>query len=499
MDPITIATRAQLLMQLKAHGYNGPADLKQVKAWIRENSEIIGLDESDADLDTIWKSNPKIKAVTLDVMGGTLTVEEQAGAEGAAAVPPEEGEDPQEMRARSAMGRDAARFANAAASKTGKVHAAMVHTEGKGGRYGAARKMYDARVKSLGVGKGLRQARWTDGDTAEYAGAFLRVAAAKAARVEYPRMAEDLDIVGKGQFEHTNTLGGFLVPEEVETQLIWLTEQYGVARRVANVVAMGSDTKWQPRKTGIGSASHIAEGGTMTATNNTYDRVELVARKVYRLCTASSEVLEDAAVGVADDLADSFAEAFSSREDDDYINGDGTAAYGGHVGLKNSANVPSVSASGNAWSAIVHGDMLKALGSLENVNPARIGIICSRQFYYQVLVGIAKNKSGATPADAFGTGGMSLNFMDAMWDGLPVVFSQKCATASGSAVKSAYIGDFVGGSMFGNRRGVTVATSEHYAFNTDEIAWRATERFTVNIHGDGKGSTFGPMVTLITT
>ena len=47
--------------------------------------------------------------------------------------------------------------------------------------------------------------------------------------------------------ETTNSAGGFLVPDELVAELIFLRDQYGVVRRNADVRTMSSDTLWIPK------------------------------------------------------------------------------------------------------------------------------------------------------------------------------------------------------------------------------------------------------------
>jgi HK97 family phage major capsid protein len=51
--------------------------------------------------------------------------------------------------------------------------------------------------------------------------------------------------------------------------------------------------------------------------------------------------------------------------------------------------------------------------------------------------------------------------------------------------------------MMGTRRGITIATSEHIYFETDEIGIRGTERFDINVHDIGDTTNAGPIVALI--
>jgi HK97 family phage major capsid protein len=83
--------------------------------------------------------------------------------------------------------------------------------------------------------------------------------------------------------------------------------------------------------------------------------------------------------------------------------------------------------------------------------------------------------------------------------GYPVQFAQVMPIASASASRVCYFGDFMGGSMIGDRQDLTIATSDQFLFSTNSVAVRGIARFNVNIHGDGRGSTVGPIAALVTT
>ena len=377
--------------------------------------------------------------------------------------------------------REQARQAAAAAINAGAVPAAI--TKEKRMNSDISKKMYDKKPKKAFV----------DADQAEIFGATTRLALMGGK--SYGQKAADLEIAKKGQVEFDNTLGGFLVPEEFVAQLVYATEPYGTARKIANVVRMARDLTRVPRKTGIASMSWSSEGQSTTVADNSYDSVELAARKLQLLMQASNELLEDSAISVADDLAASMRESYDKAIDEAYFNGDGTSTYGGYLGLKNAlVSGAYINASGTAWSNITANDFTGALGSLQNVDSSRIAMVCSRQFFFQVMLRLEKATSQFKDL-----AGPALAGADASFLGYPVYFSQVLPTASAATTKSVYIGDFVGGSMVGERRDLTIASSEHYAFNTDTWTWRATARAAIAIHGDGRGSTFGNIVCLTTT
>lgn len=352
------------------------------------------------------------------------------------------------------------------------------------------RKAYAARVASQGIGNGRFQAKYADPDTAEICTAIVRMS--MCGGMDYKQRKNDADIVQKAQVEFSNTLGGYLVPTEFVSNLIYLTEPYGVARRIANVVRMTREIQGHPRKTSIPTMTWAGEAQTGSVVNNSYDLVELGAKKLQLIMQASSELLEDAAINVADDIATSVREAYDKAIDSAYLLGDGTSTYGGFMGLANALPSGAYFNASGAWSAFTTGDFNLALGRLENVDMNRVGILCSRQFYHQVCMRLEKATSQfKTLVEGPKADGSFLGF--------PVYFSQTLPTTSGSGTKSVYVGDFIGASMIGERRDLNIMASEHSAFTSDSIQWRATARASVAVHGDGKGSTYGPIVCLKAT
>lgn len=344
-----------------------------------------------------------------------------------------------------------------------------------------SRKAYQAKVKN---GK----AAFNDADQAEAFGAWMRLNTLGGA--EYSQKKADLEIARKAQVEFNNQLGGALVPLEFIPNLIWLTEQYGVARKIANVVTMSRDVATFPRKTALVSMSPVAETGTLTPADNTYGNVTLTAKKYGVLFQVSRELLADAAVNIADDLARSIAEAQAIAEDQAYFNGTGAATFANQIGL--TVGLPTAAytqVTASAWGSMSVASFTGIMGAVENVNPARLGFVCSRQFFAQVMLRVDKAANQFKELTMGGLAG------DATFLGYPVFFSQVMATASGS-VRSCYFGDFTGATMLGDRRQLEIMTSDQFYFNVDALAVRGTSRFNVAIHGDGRGSTVGPIASL---
>jgi HK97 family phage major capsid protein len=240
--------------------------------------------------------------------------------------------------------------------------------------------------------------------------------------------------------------------------------------------------------------SAVAENGTITEGDVTLDQVRLTAKKFGRILAASNELLEDSAINVADMIATSVRESYDRIIDTCYFNGTGASDTAGIEGLTQALPTSAYINASGAWSAFTTANFNTALGSLENVDSSRIAMACSRQFYHQVMLRLEKGLNQFKDLAAPGNGGA-----DAMFLGYPVYFAALMPTATGSAgTRSVYIGDFAAATMIGERRDLAILGSSEAGFTSDSYKWRATTRFDVAIHGDGRGSSIGPVVALLT-
>lgn len=451
--------RKKFLEALRAQepGYKGKADLAEVKAWMAENGldvdNVEGADGETMSVDEVWA-----KAASLSVRSDTVE-------------PP--GDDKK--------------------AKRGAGFGVIAKAGGTAHR-DYARKRYENRI-AMGL------TVYKDVDQAEAFGAHVRAAAAKVCRIENYAMAdEDAAIIAKTATTNNNASAGALVPEEYVNELIDLHENYGVATRLATVWAMGSDTSTFPRSTGTQAMVPIGEGAAITPLDDTFDNVKLVTQTYGRLAVFSNQLLQDSAVNVADVFARKIAEASAKAIDAAYINGDGTSTYAGQVGLTAALPTGAYIAQGtsNTWSAQVMADFHKIVGSVENVNTGRLAWLCSRSYFAQVMQRLLLAQGGSSAVEAV-TGTMTRSGnADAMFLGYPVFFSDLMPKQSATAHRSCYFGDFFGASMVGIRKGVEIASSSDRYFDANSFALRAIMRFNSNIHGDGKASTYGPVVALKT-
>ncbi len=315
-----------------------------------------------------------------------------------------------------------------------------------------------------------------------------------------------LVIKSAGQVEGSNELGGFLVPEILESDLIDLRKEYGSFRRNAYVRPMTSDTSKRPRRTGGLTAYFAGEGQSGTKSKKKWDAVALVAKKLIVLSKISSELNEDAIINVGDDLAGEASYAFAYKEDLCGFNGDGTSAYGGIVGVVTKLTTLNgvddgagiVLGSGNLWSELILKDFHRTVGRVPSF--ARMGSKwhCSPTFFDTVMSPLITAAGGATANDII-NGTQGRGFL-----GYPVDLTEVLPETEANSQVCCLFGNLQKAATLGDRRGVTITFSEsaviegESTFEQDEVAFRATERFDINVHDVGTATEAGPIVGLIT-
>ena len=305
----------------------------------------------------------------------------------------------------------------------------------------------------------------------------------------------DNGIVTKiANIEGNNSAGGFLVPEEFENAIVTLREQFGVIRNHARVVPMSSDIKRMPRRASNLSASFVGEASTASQSNETFDQINLVAKKSMVLTKFSSELSEDAVINFADDLAGEMAYAQAKLEDQCAFIGDSTSTYGGITGLANAVGSAGVStATSNAFTAITLAQIQAAFALLpQYADNANAKIFCHKAVWNSVFLRLAYVSGGNNAVDLL-TGSGQLSFA-----GYPVVLSQAMNNTTGNGAIVCHFGDMSQGVYFGDRRQTAVdfSNSALTSFETDMLCYRATTRWDLVCANVGDATNAGSIVTL---
>ena len=305
----------------------------------------------------------------------------------------------------------------------------------------------------------------------------------------------DNGIVTKiANIEGNNLAGGFIIPEEFENSIVTLRESFGVIRNHARVVPMSSDIKRMPRRSTNLTASFVGEASTASQSNETFDQINLVAKKSMVLTKFSSELSEDAVINFADDLAGEMAYAQAKLEDQCAFIGDSTSTYGGITGLANAVGSAGVStATSNAFTAITLAQIQAAFALLpQYADNANAKIFCHKAVWNSVFLRLAYVSGGNNAVDLL-TGSGQLSFA-----GYPVVLSQAMNNTTGNGAIVCHFGDMSQGVYFGDRRQTAVdfSNSALTSFETDMLCYRATTRWDLVCANVGDATNAGSIVTL---
>ena len=263
------------------------------------------------------------------------------------------------------------------------------------------------------------------------------------------------------------TSGGFAIPGQFRDQLMKVQAQASVIRPRATVIPAGDppdaelsmpalDQRASQNMFGGVVIYHQGESDTLTASDFNLRPIKLKPKKMTGYMTSSNELLNnwDAASAVIPQLMNG---AMAAAEDTDFLTGDGVNKA---VGVLNSpARVNHARATANqiGWADVYN--MLsraKMGGSL---------VWMASQTTIPQLVQIADASSRAiwTPSAAAG--------LPPSLYGFPVLFNDR-SPAVGSAGDLALVD--LSYYLIKDGSGPTVAVSEHFRFQNDEVAFRLT-------------------------
>lgn len=294
----------------------------------------------------------------------------------------------------------------------------------------------------------------------------------------------------------TNSAGGALVPLEMENAIIDLRDTYGVARKLARVRPMASDTLNIPRrKTGLTAAFMSDVDGTgFASSDKSWDSVNLVAKKLGVLSRVSKDLVDDAIINVVDDLSQEMAYAFAVKEDNCLINGDGTSTYGGMQGY-----IPKIE--GTAYKsrvALTTGhdlftevdatDLTLVMGGVATYAKPGAVIVCS-ETAKSVIFDRLKASAGGNDVNTLGNGASG------SYLGYPIFTSEAMPIVTTTLVNKVM---FLFGrpdlaSSMGSRRGIEIQVLQERYAELGQLGIIASERFDIVVHDLGDTATKGPL------
>jgi HK97 family phage major capsid protein len=290
----------------------------------------------------------------------------------------------------------------------------------------------------------------------------------------------------KSQTEGTDSAGGYTVPEIVSSSLIWLRNEYGIARKYSRIYPMTSDTLNVPNASTSTTTYYPGEATAITASDVTFSQVQLSAKKLAILTIVSKELNEDTVIDFGAMLAQDFAYGLALAEDAAAFQGDGTSTYGSITGIMPKikalsatyANIASMvvgaSGSSSALSSLTLANWQSMVAKLQPyaTNPRWF---MHKSVFYNGCADKLIALSGNSIMDIQNAYGPEPTLF-----GIPISFVQNMPSATGASVDLAVLGDLSKGVAFGDRRGVSVEVSDQVKFIEDALTFKATERYAFN-------------------
>lgn len=130
----------------------------------------------------------------------------------------------------------------------------------------------------------------------------------------------------------TDSLGGYLVPDEFRRELIMSLEEQNVIRGLATSFTTQSGVMTIPVNSAHGSASWKQEEAAYATSDETFAEVTLNAYKATALIKVSEELLNDSAFPLESFIATEFGRRIGKLEEEAFVNGSGSNQPTGIVG-----------------------------------------------------------------------------------------------------------------------------------------------------------------------
>lgn len=290
--------------------------------------------------------------------------------------------------------------------------------------------------------------------------------------------------------EALSSAGGFLVPTDTANLIVETADRYGMARRYARRVEMGSNPQTVPREGANATAYLIAESGEIPPSDLGFDGVTLLARKGGALVRCTTELIEDGIPAFGAYIVNRLGRALAKLEDTVAFAGDGSSTYHGMTGLPGLLGTASAIDAAGGHNTLLEIDATDLSAVVEAVPARALEDTADPAWYCSPLVGgrvFARLAAGSSEVNA------------ATYAGYPIRVSSLLPANTGDAAGEAllYFGDLSQAMILGTRGGFRIDVSRAgNGLESDVILYRAIERFVVNLHDVG-GTAAGPLAALV--
>lgn len=273
--------------------------------------------------------------------------------------------------------------------------------------------------------------------------------------------------------EDAGSTGGYVVPTQFVQPLVEAAKPFSVLRTAgATVIPMTGKTMEIPAldvetAPSAGDTAYSAgvvaywegEASTLSESEPRFRMIEMVAHKLAGYSLASNELRQDAAIGVETLLTTMFGRAIGAKENYAFLRGDGV---GKPLGILNSGAL--ISASRSAGSAIALADLSEMMSDFLPSSWGKGAWFVNPEALDKLIQLVSS----------------PLSWMNDLRSGMPPQLLGMPLYVTGALPQINTAGDILlvdpSYYLIGDRQQISIAYSEHYAFVTDQAAWRFTYR-----------------------
>ncbi len=275
--------------------------------------------------------------------------------------------------------------------------------------------------------------------------------------------------------------GGWLVPEDFDSALLAVVEQYSACRKGTDVRTITRDAVTRPRRTGGVTATWLTENTVIPESNMTIDGVSLSMKKLAVLIRSSSDLFYDAASDLGSWFTFETGFAVAKSEDDLFFNGDGSSAYVGTVGLTakltGTAQAVNCASTHDTYAEVTGDDVSNCMAQVLGSAITNAAFYMHPLVYGQVICRLSA-ATGGLVTRLLPDGTLQANYL-----GFPIYLSGSCNSTAGDGKVVLYFGDAAMASMLVQRHNSTViATSFDRSMDVDQVLLRAVRREAIVIH-----------------
>ena len=301
-------------------------------------------------------------------------------------------------------------------------------------------------------------------------------------KVLHATLLDKKDVM-KDLSEGVDTEGGFLVAPDFRSTLIRLMETFGTVRNRSTVIPMRSNALELPKLTSGITVYWPDESATITESQPAFGNVTLTAKKLAALVPVTGELLEDSSIAIANLISSLFAEAFAEEEDRVSLTGDRTGAGDPFNGILYASGVGETYQGGSSTSTQTSINDMTAddlLNLTDNIpTPALAGSVF---VMHRTVLNVARKlKSEFAQGGDYIFQAPTAVAPGTIW-GWPYVLSDVMPSINDDAVDLPHVifGNFRH-YYIGDRRRMTVASSQHVGFKEDRVFIRALQRIAFRI------------------